>query len=79
MTDAEILDGVAAVAREHLAWQGELRPELRLVEDLGLDSVRLLTLTVEVENRFRVRLDEGEAAITTLAELVEAIRRCGGG
>ncbi len=31
---------------------------MRLVEDLRLDSIRLLTLAAEVENRFRVILDE---------------------
>ena len=57
VTDAEILAGIAAVAREHLGFAGELAPDLRLVEDLRLDSIKLLTLAVEVENRFRVRLD----------------------
>jgi acyl carrier protein len=79
VTDAEILAGIAAVAREHLAYQGELRPEQRLVEDLGLDSVKLLTLAAEVENHFRVRLDDSEAEIATVAELVAAVRRGGDG
>lgn len=74
MTRAEILDGIAAVAREHLDFQGELRPEQRLVEDLTLDSIRLLTLAAEVENHFRVALDaDDEAGIDTVADLVEAI------
>ena len=76
MTDAEILVGVADVAREHLDWTRELRPEMRLVEELQLDSLKLLTLAVEVENRFRICLDEAdEAAIVTVADLVAAIRR----
>ena len=76
MTDAEILAGVAAVAREHLDFAGDLQPETRLVEELQLDSLKLLTLAVEVENRFRVRLDENdEAGIVTVADLVAAIRR----
>ena len=76
MNDTEILAGITAVAREHLGWQGELRAEMRLVEDLSLDSLKLLTLAVEVENRFRVRLDEeDESAIVTVADLVAAIGR----
>ncbi len=75
MTDTEILAGISEVARRHLQWQGDLRPELRLQEELGLDSVKLLTLAVEVENRFRVRLDpDTEAGIVTVADLVAAIR-----
>jgi acyl carrier protein len=74
--DDEILAGIREVAREHLGHGGELAGEMRLVEDLELDSIRLLTLAVEVENRFRVRLDEAdEAAIETVGDLVAAVRR----
>ena len=74
MTRDEILAGLAAVAREHLAYDGELRLDQRLIEDLTLDSIRLLTLAAEVENRFRVTLDAAdEAGIETVADLVEVI------
>lgn len=76
MTDAEILAGIAAVAREHLEWTGPVRPEMRLVEELRLDSIKLLTLAIELENRFRVRLDEeDERAILTVGDLVATIGR----
>ncbi len=76
MRDERILDGIAAVAREHLGYTGSLAPETRLVEDLELDSIRLLTLAVEVENRFRVRLDEeDEAGVETVGDLVAAVGR----
>ena len=76
MSDEEILAGIAEVARRHLAWTATVVPEMRLVEDLQLDSLRLLTLAVEVENRFRVRLTpEDEAAIVTVGDLVAAVRR----
>ena len=74
MTRAEILAGIAAVAREHLDHAGELRLEQRLIEDLTLDSIRLLTLAAEVENRFRVALDaEDEAGIETVGDLVDVL------
>lgn len=76
MNDDDILAGVRAVAREHLGYGGELAPGMRLVEDLELDSIRLLTLAMEVENRFRVRLDEAdEAGIETVGDLVALVRR----
>jgi len=76
MTEGEILLAIGAVAREHVGFQGQLRPEMRLVEDLALDSIRLLTLAVEVENRFRVCLDEeDEEAIATVGDLVAAVGR----
>jgi len=76
MTDESILSGIAEVARVHLGWDGILTPDLRLVEDLRLDSIRLLTLAAEVENRFRVLLDEAdEAGIETVGDLMAVVRR----
>ena len=76
MSDEAILAGVAEVARDHLGWLGELSPEMRLVEDLRLDSVRLLTLAMEVENRFRIFLDElDEGSIETVGDLVAVVRK----
>ena len=74
MTRAEILAGIAAVAREHLDYAGELRLDQHLVEDRTLDSIRLLTLAAEVENHFRVSLDAGdEAGIETVGDLVDVL------
>jgi acyl carrier protein len=75
LTDREILDGIAAIAREHLGWERELDPSMRLA-DLELDSLKSLTLVVEVENRFRVCLDpESEGAIASVGDLVTTVRR----
>jgi acyl carrier protein len=71
----EVLAGIAAVARSHLAYDGPLTPETRLVEDLELDSIRMLTLATEVENWFRVALEpEDEERIVTVGDLVAAVR-----
>ncbi|HWN45053.1 MAG TPA: acyl carrier protein [Thermoanaerobaculia bacterium] len=76
MIDSVILEGIAQVAQKHLGWRGPLTADMRLVEDLRLDSVRLLTLAAEVENRFRVLLDEAdELAIETVGDLVAIVRR----
>jgi acyl carrier protein len=49
---------------------------MRLVGELRLDSLKLLTLAIEVENRFRIRLDDqDESQIETVADLVAAIRK----
>ena len=80
MTDEGILAGITEVARAHLGWEGILTPDLRLVEDLRLDSIRLLTLAAEVENRFRVLLDEAdERGIETVGDLIAIVRRKLGG
>ncbi len=76
MTPDEILSGIEAVAREHVDFDGRLQTEMRLVEDLELDSLGTLTLAVEVENRFRIRLDpDVEAEIETVGDLVAVVGR----
>ena len=76
MTQEEILRGIEAVAREHLDRLEQLEPGMDLVEDLELDSLLLLTLAVEVENRFRICLDqEDEASIRTVGDLMGVVHR----
>jgi len=76
VTRDEVLREVEKVARDHVGFEGRLDPAMRLVEDLRLDSLRLLTLAVEVENRFRICLDEeDEETIATVGDLVDAVRR----
>jgi acyl carrier protein len=72
-----VLDTISELARTKLAWAGgPLTPEMHLVEDLNLDSIRLLTLATEVENRFRILLDEAdELAIETVGDLVSIVER----
>ena len=67
-----VIDGITEVARAHLGWDGELRPKMRLVEDLELDSLKRLTLALEVENHFRICLDE-ESAILTVGDRVTTV------
>ena len=76
MKDDEILQRIAEVARDKLDYEGELDGDMRLVEDLQLDSIRLATLAMEVEDRFEVYLDEeDEEGIVTVADLVGVVRR----
>jgi len=70
----EIVAGIADVARRHVGYTGTLLPQARLVEDLELDSIRLVVLAAEVENRFRVVLPpEDDARIRTVGDLADTI------
>ena len=72
----EILARIASVARRHLEIDVPLDESQRLVEDLGLDSLKLLTLAAEVENEFRLRIAPAdEATIDTVGELVDLLER----
>lgn len=76
LTEADVMAAIADVARQHLRWSGPISPDLPLVEALALDSLRRLTLIVEIENRFRVRFDQGdESSVVTFGDLAALIGR----
>ena len=76
MKDVEILRVISEVARTKLDLERELSVDMHLVEDLELDSIRLLTLAMEIEDHFEICLDEeDEETIVTVADLVGVVRR----
>lgn len=78
-SDEQLLGLIQEVAEQHLGHTGTLTPDTRIVEALSLDSVRLLTLVVELENRLELCLDEGdEQGVETVAELMALLRRRSG-
>ena len=71
-----IVAGITHVARTHLDWQGELSPSAPLAELFELDSIRLLTLVVELENHFQICLEEGdEENLETVGDLIKLLER----
>ncbi len=75
MSDEDILAGIRRVASEHLAYEGDILPDTLLAPTLELDSIRMLTLVVELENHFTICLEEGdEEGIETVSDLVAVVR-----
>jgi acyl carrier protein len=70
---------VARVVNGELGLPHVVTPEARLQLDLALDSLSLLTLVVALEDRFKVMLQEEDAAeIVTVAHLAAlVVRRAG--
>ena len=72
----EILGTIGELASAELDYDGDLELGMRLVEDLELDSIRLLTLATAVEDHFRIMLDEeDEMSIETVGDLVNLVAR----
>lgn len=70
----EVLLEIRRVARDELGLTTVPEPRHDLLVDLQLDSVSLLTLAVALEDRFRVRLhDEDAARVRTVGELVQLV------
>jgi acyl carrier protein len=68
----DILSGLCSVARS------ELRPEVHLVRDLGLDSVITLDLLITLEEELGRDVSEVEAArLVTVGDVMGFVRRHG--
>jgi acyl carrier protein len=78
MAELEV-DVVAEIRRilgEELEWKGTVEPAHDLLKDLQLDSLGITVLAVGLENRFRVKLSEEDAAgVLTVADLAKLVSR----
>jgi len=53
---------------------GEIKPEMDLVADLGIDSPKALRLLVELEDELEVEIsDEDAARMTTVGDILERL------
>jgi acyl carrier protein len=74
VSEALVMVEIRRVVERELSTPRAILPSDRLVDDLGLDSLTLTTLAVELEDRFQVILSDAEAArLSTVAELAHCV------
>jgi len=79
-TESEVVDAICQVVTQELGLPSGVRADTRLGVDLALDSLALLTLVVALEDRFRVILDDAEAAqLRTVGQLAAWVVRASKG
>ena len=55
-----------------------IRPESRLIDDLGLNSIGMLYMAMELENEFGIKFsNEDFAGLTTVGDVVARVERKG--
>ena len=75
-TEHDILNAVADILRQECKIERDILPDTRLAEDLELDSVGMLTLAVEVENRYQLILeDDVENPPRTVRDVVLLVQK----
>jgi acyl carrier protein len=74
-SDGNIQRQIVAILRQHCGIQHQpMASHTRLQEDLGLDSMGLITLALEIENHWQLYLAEPpEAPPQTLGELAALV------
>ena len=74
--EGDVVAEVRRILGEELEWKGAVEPSHDLLKDLQLDSLGLTVLAVGLENRFRVKLSEEDAAgVLTVADLARLVSR----
>ena len=69
-----VLTEIRQIVERELEIARDVSPTDRLVQDLGLDSMTLITLAVALEDRFQILLSDEEATrIETVGELARCI------
>ncbi|EAU69039.1 acyl carrier protein [Stigmatella aurantiaca] len=72
--EQEVVVEIRRIAIEELEWKGSVEPNHDLLKDLQLDSLGLTVMAVGLENRFRVKLSEEDAAgLHTVADLARLV------
>ena len=76
VTEADVLVHIRAVAAAQLDLEREVQADDDLVRDLELDSLRLITLAVALEDHYRIVVAEEESArVRTVADLCQLVVR----
>lgn len=74
ISEERIIDDIRRVVERQGRGTGEVRPSDRLVDDLGLDSLSLTSLAVELEDRYQIILSDDDATrVRTVAELARCV------
>lgn len=75
MTQTEVFEAVVKTLKGACGVKKPIAAGSRLVEDLGLDSMGMLALAVDLENRFRLKLEEDqEHPPETVSDVVELVQ-----
>ena len=75
MTDTEILERIRAIFKENFAIEPErVTPEAHLVEDLDLDSIDAVNLTIKLQEMTgrRIKPDEFKS-VRTVGDVIGAV------
>lgn len=60
--------------KENTATNTEIRPEMSLVEDLNLDSLTIVDVVLDLEDKFKIKIEETEMQEAfTVSDLMDLV------
>jgi acyl carrier protein len=77
MTADEVREGILSIIADVSGFdQEEIKPEANFFEDLEVDSIKAIEITVAIEKKFKISVrDEDVPKITTVNEAVELVSK----
>ena len=78
-SEQEILAGLAEIVNEETGIStDEVQPEKSFTEDLDIDSLSMMTIVVNAEEKFGVKIpDDDVKSLSTVGDAVSYIQRAG--
>lgn len=74
MTRDEIRDKLATIIQKETAYRGGVTDEMRLIEDIGADSLQLMAIVTSAESMFKVTIsDEALFGIQRVGDAVDVV------
>lgn len=79
-SDQEILTGLAEIVNEETGVEAaDVQPEKSFTEDLDIDSLSMMTIVVNAEEKFGVRIPDDEVKnLSTVGDAVTYIKNAQG-
>ncbi len=78
--DTEILEGLAEIVNDETGIApGEVQPDKSFTDDLDIDSLSMMTIVVNAEEKFGVRIpDDDVKGLRTVGDAVNYIQKAQG-
>ena len=74
MTRDQIREKLAGIIRKETAYRGDVNDDMRLIEDIGADSLQLMAIVTSAESSFKVTIsDEALLDIQRVGDAVDII------
>ena len=74
MTRDQIREKLAGIIRKETAYRGDVSDDMRLIEDIGADSLQLMAIVTSAESSFKVTIsDEALLDIQRVGDAVDII------
>ena len=74
MTRDQIREKLAGIIKKETAYRGDVNDDMRLIEDIGADSLQLMAIVTSAESSFKVTIsDEALFDIQRVGDAVDVI------